>query len=59
MIKYYVDQEKCIGCSLCAELAPEVFKMDGDKAVGVADDGNNAEEACDSCPVNAIHKSEV
>jgi ferredoxin len=55
-----VDQETCIGCGLCVETCPEVFKMiDGDKAVskvktvsaGLED---KCREAAENCPVSAI-----
>ena len=54
MSKYYVDQEECIGCGLCAEIAPDVFIMEGEKAVAIEENGKNSEEAFDNCPVNAI-----
>ncbi len=28
-----VDPEICIGCTLCTQVCPEVFRMEGDKAV--------------------------
>ena len=35
-MKAVVDQEECIGCGLCADTSPDVFKMnDADKAAGV------------------------
>jgi ferredoxin len=58
MAKYFVNQDDCIGCGLCAELAPEVFKMNEEKAEAYKDNGENAEDACSSCPVNAIGKTE-
>jgi len=58
MARYYVNQEECIGCGLCTEIAPEVFRMNGEKAEAYKDNGENAEEACSSCPVNAISKTE-
>lgn len=56
MAKYYVDQDECIGCGLCAEIAPDVFEMDGDKAKAIKEDGENAEQALEECPVEAIKK---
>jgi ferredoxin len=41
-------------CGLCENIAPEVFRIEDDKAVAYNDDGENAEEAMNSCPVNAI-----
>lgn len=61
-MKFYVDQELCIGCGLCEAECPEVFHMVEDKAVALLDtvpkdsesDALSAEEIC---PVQAIsHK---
>ncbi len=54
-----VDFDLCIGCSLCAELCPEVFEMKDDGLAHViedadCDDSNCCEGAADSCPVDAI-----
>ena len=54
-----VDQDTCIGCGLCAEICPQVFKMEDAKAVvSVAIVPKEAEGACkeaaDECPVTAI-----
>ena len=58
-MKATVDPDTCIGCALCAELCPDIFKMKGDKAVvTVAAVPKEAERACkeaaDGCPVTAI-----
>ena len=56
-MKAIVDQESCIGCGLCAQVAPSVYEMQGDKAVALEVTEDNAEEAqsgADQCPVNAI-----
>lgn len=60
-MKAHVDKDTCIGCGLCTSLCPEVFSMDEDdgKSVAIADDleedvVENADEACASCPVEAI-----
>lgn len=58
MTKYMVDENLCIGCGLCAELAPDVFRMKDLMAEAYKDNGENAEEAWNSCPVNAIVKNE-
>lgn len=58
-MKTRVDEDTCIGCGLCEEVCPEVFEMEGDKAVvkvevvpdGTADACRNA---ADQCPVTAI-----
>lgn len=58
-MKAIVDQDTCIGCALCPQICPEVFKMEGDKAVAYTDPVPSAVEAkarqaADECPVNAI-----
>lgn len=54
-----VDAEICTGCELCVSSCPEVFEMDGDKAVvkpgDVPEDVSEAcRQAADECPVEAI-----
>ncbi|HHU13398.1 MAG TPA: ferredoxin [Clostridiaceae bacterium] len=58
-MKAHVDQEGCIGCGLCSEICPDVFRMNDDnlaEAYGEVTDENMAaaEEARDSCPVSVI-----
>ena len=58
-MKVRVDKEICIGCGLCVSTCPEVFKMEEDKAVVIANPApKQAEETCkratDECPVTAI-----
>ena len=55
-----VDKNKCIGCGLCASVCPKVFEMDADGlAIAIpepvpAQSTEEAQDACDSCPVEAI-----
>lgn len=55
-----VDAETCIGCALCTQVCPEVFKMNDDKAVAYLDPvpqelvDKCAQAANDQCPVSAI-----
>ena len=54
-----VDKDACIGCSLCVSTCAEVFKMEGDKAIVIANPvpksaDDCAKRAADECPVTAI-----
>ncbi|MDM8522447.1 ferredoxin [Desulfococcaceae bacterium HSG8] len=62
--KYYVGEE-CIGCTLCAEIAPDNFKINTDESLpmahgyvfrqpGNSEDETLCEEAMDNCPASAI-----
>lgn len=58
-MKARVDPDICIGCSLCVETCPGVFRMEADKAVAFIDIvPKEAEDTCrqaaEECPVNAI-----
>ena len=58
-MKPVVDKDMCVGCGLCAGVAPEVFIMEDDGKAGVAPNAcdcneDAAKEAAESCPVNAI-----
>ena len=62
-MKATVDKDLCVGCGLCCEICPDVFKMAGELATVIADPGTpRAETDCrdarDQCPVNAISISE-
>ena len=51
-----VDENKCIGCGLCASICEEVFKIGSDGKAKVKAQKNLpcVKEALDSCPVDAI-----
>jgi ferredoxin len=58
-MKAMIDKDACIGCGLCPETSPEVFKMEGDKAVVIVETvpdyaENSVKTAVDECPSNAI-----
>lgn len=64
MLKPIVTEE-CIQCGACVDICPEVFDIrDGEIAhpkVDVVPEAleNNAREACEACPVDAIILEEV
>jgi ferredoxin len=51
-----VDQEKCIGCSMCAGMCPETFVMgaSGKSEVINEEATDCAKNAAANCPVEAI-----
>ena len=55
----YVDKEVCIGCGVCVDTVPTVFRFDDDMKAEVFDPAGDAEEAIqeamDLCPVTCIH----
>ena len=58
-MKVTVDAELCTGCELCVSSAPEIFEMQGDKAVPKSSDVTDSlidtcKDATQSCPVEAI-----
>lgn len=51
-----VDQEKCIGCGMCAGLCPETFIMGSSGKAEVINDKTTdcSKNAAENCPVGAI-----
>ena len=58
-MKVKVEREGCIGCGVCAEVCPQVFRIDGEglsELIASPDGFEDAvEEAEESCPVEVIH----
>lgn len=60
MAKVSVDVSTCVGCGLCEQSCPEVFKIEGDGIAHVKAhtcDQHNLAEVAEQCPVNAIKVS--
>lgn len=59
-MKPKVDEDLCIGCGLCEDTCPEVFRLLDDGYAHVINEEPEAElygcarDAADSCPVAAI-----
>lgn len=56
----YVDEDECIGCESCVEIAPDVFTFNETtgKASVVNIEGapeDVIQEAIDTCPTQCIH----
>lgn len=57
----HINTEACMGCTLCTKVYPEVFVMEGSKAVVASSDVSDKEklqEAIQACPTNAITYTE-
>jgi ferredoxin len=70
MVKISINQEECIGCSICTDCAPEIFEVDqNDFKCKLKKDGklinpasfnlsakqlDKVKEAALNCPVQAI-----
>lgn len=60
---FYIDEEECIACESCVELAPSAFVMDESNEKAVVKDIESAneeevQEAIDTCPTQCIHWGE-
>lgn len=59
-MKALLERNGCIGCGLCADTCPTVFRMDDEGLAEVyidsipSDSEDSAVEAADSCPVSVI-----
>jgi ferredoxin len=58
----YVEENDCISCGLCAEICPEVFRLNDQDLSQVYNPAGASEEkiqeAIDSCPVQCIRWEE-
>ena len=57
MAKVTVDVATCVGCGLCEQACPEVFKIEDDGIAHVLAQQcatHNLQEVSEQCPVNAI-----
>ncbi len=57
MGKVSVNTTTCVGCGLCEQSCPEVFKVEGDGLAHVKAQAcvtHNLKEIAEQCPVNAI-----
>lgn len=58
-MKAKVDRGTCIGCELCTQTCPEVFRMEDGVAVAYTDpvpagSESDAKKAAEECPVSCI-----
>lgn len=64
-LKVVIDKAACCGYGVCAEICPEVYKLDSNGIVYVDDpvvpDGleDLAREGCEACPQSALALEEV
>jgi ferredoxin len=54
----FIDEESCIGCMQCVNIAPNSFLMmeSGRARTFVQKIGRDVEQAVDACPVNCMHR---
>ncbi|MGB2768096.1 MAG: ferredoxin [Candidatus Zixiibacteriota bacterium] len=58
-MKVKIDPDLCTGDEICVQMCPEVFEMEGDKAIVIKEEvpedlQDSVREATDSCPSEAI-----
>jgi ferredoxin len=60
MVKITIDVSTCVGCGLCEQNCPEVFKIEGDGIAHVkvaVCEKHNLKEVAEQCPVSSIKVS--
>ncbi|MDD2534189.1 MAG: ferredoxin [Eubacteriales bacterium] len=64
-MKPIIDESRCIGCGLCAQISPDLFVIESTmiaKVIGDASDDDlkeRLEAILEYCPVNAISIAEA
>ena len=59
-MKIKVDQDMCIGCGMCVDICPEIFKLNSEDKSECTEDEipenlkEKAKKSCEICPVDAI-----
>ncbi|UCB53168.1 MAG: ferredoxin [Candidatus Zixiibacteriota bacterium] len=58
-MKVKIDPDLCTGDEICVQICPEVFEMEGDKAIVLKEEvpedlQDSVRESADSCPSEAI-----
>lgn len=57
MSKVTIDESLCVGCGLCENMCPEVFKVEDSgiaKVISQSCKTHNLKEITEQCPVSAI-----
>ena len=49
-----IDETRCIGCGVCANICPDGIKMEGEKARIKNPNADCLKDAADACPQNCI-----